>query len=111
MRGKAVKSRKQGLQDGITPAHAGKRRIAAPVRAAPWDHPRTCGEKLNAYLQTGCNAGSPPHMRGKEGEHIKAPFALGITPAHAGKSRVLSNILNWEHLKTQEGRKKRKKVV
>ena len=31
--------------------------------------------------------GSPPHMRGKAGHHKVCVLVLGITPAHAGKSR------------------------
>ena len=50
----------------ITPAYAGKRSFALPIRRARWDHPRLCGEKaLGSKIAAGAT-GSPPPMRGKE---------------------------------------------
>ena len=70
---------------GITPAYAGKRRCADLTAAAPRDHPRVCGEKLLSF--TGCcrGEGSPPRMRGKDGEDDNRPQSFRITPAYAGK--------------------------
>ena len=71
----------------ITPAHAGKKEAARPLRAAlkgspphmrgkvrigrgPQHHrgitPRVCGEKLNESYACGEAEGSPPRMRGKD---------------------------------------------
>ena len=71
---------------GITPAHAGKSHAANLARGSLGDHPRTCGEKKFSVRRQVCTPGSPPRMRGKVafgGDNIDA---LGITPAHAGKS-------------------------
>ena len=55
---------------GITPAYAGKRR-RLPSRPRPRkDHPRVCGEKLTNTLNTVSVVGSPPRMRGKDGDEI-----------------------------------------
>ena len=86
MRGKAHLPQPDIEVDGITPAHAGKRWTAPWCFTAGWDHPRTCGEK-NRRANTSINLpGSPPHMRGKEGQLPLLPRRRGITPAHAGKS-------------------------
>ena len=45
MRGKGSVSKLRHRVVRITPAHAGKRSPEPERAAAPWDHPRTCGEK------------------------------------------------------------------
>ena len=45
MRGKVDPSRGRLKQQGITPAHAGKRLYVPAGNFGLWDHPRTCGEK------------------------------------------------------------------
>ena len=53
------------LEEGITPARAGKRSgPCVPVRMAP-DHPRACGEKGFSSFLLMFQAGSPPRVRGK----------------------------------------------
>ena len=50
---------------GITPANAGK---CLPTRGRGGrseDHPRVCGEKLEARRDAAEARGSPPRMRGK----------------------------------------------
>ena len=47
MRGKESDASAVSLSSGITPAHAGKRSYPHVPFCAVWDHPRTCGEKLN----------------------------------------------------------------
>ena len=54
------------------------------------DHPRTCGEKRPTFTLVLISEGSPPHMRGKEVGIRKILERHGITPAHAGKSRIRS---------------------
>ena len=71
---------------GITPAYAGK---SAEIKAkwnAEQDHPRLCGEKFWSTLTFGVALGSPPPMRGKDGERCSHDAGLRITPAYAGKS-------------------------
>ena len=45
VRGKGVNLLVFPFKNGITPACAGKSRDKANLTAAPWDHPRVCGEK------------------------------------------------------------------
>ena len=72
---------------GITPAHAGKSVSNARSMCKPQDHPRSRGEKLLlAGLPVG-REGSPPLTRGKVNHFSTLVFSLGITPAHAGKSK------------------------
>ena len=65
MRGKAVSDGSRYPTDGITPAHAGKRRIIPMYTRYSWDHPRPCGEKMAVIIRTYTPSGSPPPMRGK----------------------------------------------
>ena len=44
-----------------------------------------CGEKLLICANGGLNPGSPPHVRGKVEPQTVKLFAVGITPACAGK--------------------------
>ena len=73
--------------DRITPAHAGKSRSTAREAIAGKDHPRTRGEKRNVRSRSGTTGGSPPHTRGKAAGRNFALRGIGITPAHAGKSK------------------------
>ena len=86
MRGKESPRHSAARSARITPAHAGKRflRINANVRS--WDHPRPCGEKDFNSTRVSHHVGSPPPMRGKGISSPLPSAALGITPAHAGKS-------------------------
>ena len=52
-------------QPGITPAYAGKSTVRRSQGAAPWDHPRVCGEKAMKEYMIVKVQGSPPRMRGK----------------------------------------------
>ena len=70
MRGKAVPRKTQLLQNGITPAYAGK----------------SNAEEKTAELDTG----SPPPMRGKVTDFRKVKGSGRITPAYAGKSSFAS---------------------
>ena len=84
---------------GITPAYAGKSRAPSRASAPRKDHPRICGEKSQ---RNGCptrSAGSPPHMRGKDYRVFRCCHKVGITPAYAGKSRLLSELCCrlWDH--------------
>ena len=105
MRGKVCDRRLGGSKNGITPAHAGKRRCVSGVSCDSTDHPRPCGEKCSLCLLVSFVQGSPPPMRGKVGFHKATRLRpgspppmrgkdggerllgeyTGITPAHAGK--------------------------
>ena len=92
MRGKASAFRGVSGLTGITPAHAGKSMLKAWYAIMHEDHPRPCGEKLYQYQCAAIMLGSPPPMRGKD-RHVEKHLAVvGITPAHAGKRRMISII-------------------
>ena len=85
-RGKARSPARISMITGITPAHAGKRRLPSRKSPRARDHPRTRGEKAGgSYLSIG-GMGSPPHTRGKAYSCMRGNVFGGITPAHAGKS-------------------------
>ena len=86
MRGKGVPVRAVFTCWGITPAHAGKRGAGQGSLYMLGDHPRTCGEKYEKQNHWCLPEGSPPHMRGKAPRSAVRTPAIGITPAHAGKS-------------------------
>ena len=65
MRGKGTSLRNFKSDERITPAYAGKSFQLGDVPAVQKDHPRLCGEKMQAREAAGLPAGSPPPMRGK----------------------------------------------
>ena len=69
MRGKRKFHQKILAVGRITPAHAGKTPEHCVPTVEGWDHPRACGENLDATMS-----------------YDTAP---GITPAHAGKTEEL----------------------
>ena len=77
----------------ITPAYAGKRRSAPAPTSKARDHPRVCGEKKDAGVDTERLQGSPPRMRGKENLTIAGLEDVGITPACAGKRANCSRLM------------------
>ena len=88
MRGKDCELNYTLLEQGITPAHAGKSSAFRMSGLVLEDHPRTCGEKLTAKMFAVLPSGSPPHMRGKE-YGLQIINGNGrITPAHAGKRKI-----------------------
>ena len=86
MRGKARKTRAAAAYLRITPAYAGKSRTVCGIRSKLEDHPRLCGEKLDAVTVLISTLGSPPPMRGKAVSGQSPPTRYRITPAYAGKS-------------------------
>ena len=87
MRGKVCRQPTDQNNFGITPAHAGKRSGRTFFRRPTRDHPRACGEKAHIVCANDKFEGSPPRMRGKAFQKFSLTMRLGITPAHAGKSR------------------------
>ena len=102
MRGKDRSDHPSVRQDGITPAHAGKRRSQSSCDIREWDHPRTCGEKAWVGESKNNDTGSPPHMRGKGHRSISPCLWSRITPAHAGKSCpcVVYSVCKEDHPRT-----------
>ena len=102
MRGKGRRWSCPGACSGITPAHAGKSASLVSRHKPNRDHPRTCGEKSFCRPSMAAILGSPPHMRGKDTLDVRIRDCLGITPAHAGKSRcpALRNDYFWDHPRT-----------
>ncbi len=86
MRGKGRPHLMQRLRLGITPACAGKSQIIHAIAAFDRDHPRVCGEKLDALASIADAVGSPPRVRGKATRLRADRYAGRITPACAGKS-------------------------
>ena len=92
-RGKAVKFRCTcGLQR-ITPAWAGKSKLALCTPSCPTDHPRAGREKNKELEGVWLPMGSPPRWRGKATFSGRSDPGVGITPAWAGKSRI--DKLEW----------------
>ena len=85
VRGKAVFGGGVGLDDGITPACAGKSVYEAIFQQLWRDHPRVCGEKPYSSLPYTAPSGSPPRVRGKGIAATCVSRSPGITPACAGK--------------------------
>ena len=54
------------------------------------DHPRVCGESTPARCHQAPLLGSPPRVRGKLHHAINAFNGFGITPACAGKARLVA---------------------
>ena len=92
VRGKGHFRRKTCVYPGITPACAGKRSWSANFVLSIEDHPRVCGEKLQRSTGTWLRAGSPPRVRGKVNVIVHCLNNPGITPACAGKSKIIQLI-------------------
>ena len=99
MRGKECRNVENYVENGITPAYAGKRNSQSWNAGGTQDHPRVCGEKKCWKLWWINGAGSPPRMRGKVRRMRTLEVVGGITPAYAGKR--LANLYwwrgNWDH--------------
>ena len=78
----------------ITPAYAGKSVCGDILRTIGEDHPRVCGEKSTASSKRLRGMGSPPRMRGKEFPATDGRPLRGITPAYAGKSASVRQVVS-----------------
>ena len=99
MRGKVTQQLPVVQQYGITPAYAGKRSWNVRDQTEKEDHPRVCGEKRKTGKTRRVVWGSPPRMRGKEGNKNLVQDEERITPAYAGKRPCLTCVLAtlWDH--------------
>ncbi len=84
-RGKVVKKIRHPIQNRITPAYTGKRRVEHMKKMATKDHPRIHGEKKLQGRHFHFHLGSPPHTRGKAEFVVTNREANRITPAYTGK--------------------------
>ena len=80
----------QNVDNGITPAYAGKSERGCQNERKKRDHPRLCGEKVLGLSMATVSRGSPPPMRGKAHKASMTLHRSGITPAYAGKSQACS---------------------
>ena len=87
---------------GITPAHAGNSLQHKRFKKSLGDHPRTCGEQSCRKKKGTDYAGSPPHMRGTDGDIVGNELKEGITPAHAGNSSMMlmMELISKDHPRT-----------
>ena len=92
MRGKASVTITMSFSSRITPAYAGKSSVACIVFQFGRDHPRLCGEKSGNCHRNGATTGSPPPMRGKVPEFPLVISIARITPAYAGKSKIIKSV-------------------
>ena len=70
----------------ITPACAGKTRLAEELGVSLRDHPRVCGKNYLDLQHCRSVVGSPPRVREKPLSTAETVFQAGITPACAGKT-------------------------
>ena len=72
--------------EGIIPADAGSTDSLSLLGVGVGDHPRGCGEHMQASSIVACNSGSSPRMRGALwGGCANWPWT-GIIPADAGST-------------------------
>ena len=75
---------------GIIPAHAGNTGNVGGSRRRAGDHPRACGEhQVFSLIVTGW-LGSSPRMRGTRKQSLLIRHFIGIIPAHAGNTSLMS---------------------
>ena len=79
------------VEDGITPAYAGKTTRLLKKTLAFWDHPRVCGKDLFLFGLRTRRLGSPPRMRERLLSVRGLENSLRITPAYAGKTSFQPN--------------------
>ena len=91
MRGKVTGNEHCKIAVRITPAYAGKSVHDRHNAIHCWDHPRLCGEKVSLRAFAVPLLGSPPPMRGKDGDSVRSRLPFRITPAYAGKSISAKN--------------------
>ena len=74
---------------GITPARAGKTLLPSACTAVGQDHPRSCGKDDGYWHVNPSLSGSPPLVRERPSICTAGPWYIGITPARAGKTRIV----------------------
>ena len=75
-----------GRRVGLIPAHAGKTARTHSGRGLSRAHPRSRGENGENDDIAGLSVGSSPLTRGKQASEDTEFWAVGLIPAHAGKT-------------------------
>ena len=91
MRGKQNLLTATYSENRITPADAGKTRVKTFQLSPQADHPRRCGENAVPQPVYTIKPGSPPQVRGKLVRGSVTAIRLGITPAGAGKTKIIDD--------------------
>ena len=78
----------------ITPARAGKTRYRIGIPGCFWDHPRSCGKDATAGSPWASLRGSPPLVRERLADSQKINNYTRITPARAGKTKMVFSYLS-----------------
>ena len=83
----------------ITPACAGRSRRMKQWTQDRKDNHRVCGEKDRRPLSVSCSMGSPPRVRGEVRVAVLVLAERRITPACAGRRRVVGRVClaAWDH--------------
>ena len=89
VRGKPIAAMISGSAPRITPAGAGKTSECRTDSGFDVDHPRRCGENALSTYRMSAEIGSPPQVRGKHSERTVNAKGFRITPAGAGKTRMV----------------------
>ena len=88
-RGKLTYGAAAGNWVGLIPAHAGKTTDRSADRGGAGAHPRSRGENPLRVVRVNSELGSSPLTRGKQLNGDLSRVALGLIPAHAGKTWTL----------------------
>ena len=99
MRGARTECPIQREKPRIIPAYAGSTNLKNMIYSYCTDHPRVCGEHVDAQLIQSMSMGSSPRMRGAH--HLGAQTGLfhGIIPAYAGSTlyQIIVALLAGDH--------------
>ena len=76
----------------IIPAYAGSTLALINASIKPVDHPRVCGEHAKNRSSHSSSMGSSPRMRGARSGMRIQPQLLGIIPAYAGSTYILTGL-------------------
>ena len=95
MREELNEMKKVFLRCRITPAHAGRIRPGIGYGWISRDHPRACGKNFVDIREVVAVWGSPPRMREESIHPSRQPWTYRITPAHAGRMKLILNQPYW----------------
>ena len=74
----------------LIPAHAGKTCVRCAGIGGGGAHPRSRGENPHLVSVVHMDEGSSPLTRGKHAPRVRVVIPLGLIPAHAGKTSLLT---------------------
>ena len=98
-RGKRSVQFTEGSATGLIPAHAGKTKPTARTTRGRGAHPRSRGENAGSRRCGQRPQGSSPLTRGKPSSSSARVSAIGLIPAHAGKTNkvILEGVVGRAH--------------